>query len=103
YLKRMEKNVSESIHKSVLKEEVLEHLNIKKSGVYVDSTLGRAGHAKAIADQLDDNGLLIGFDQDKTAIQAAEQVLPSRSLLIHDNFANLKTALFERDIEAFDG
>lgn len=95
--------MSSSTHTSVLKTEVIEHLNIKQKGIYVDGTLGRAGHAKAIADQLSTEGLLIGFDQDKTAIEAAKMVLPEHSLLIHDNFINLEHVLKEHQITDVDG
>lgn len=91
-------------HESVLKNEVIEQLNIKPDGVYVDCTLGRAGHSLAIAEQLSEEGLLIGFDQDETAIRAAEAKLQSYpSILIHSNFRNLKKELAKRDIHQVDG
>lgn len=93
-----------SEHESVLKNEVIEQLNIKPDGIYVDCTLGRAGHAVEIAKQLSEDGLLIGFDQDETAIRAAEEKLqPYPSMLIHSNFRHLKQALAERDIHKVDG
>ena len=95
--------MSESIHTSVLKKEALEYLNVKADGIYVDCTLGRAGHAKAIAEKLNNEGLLVGFDQDETAIQAAKEILPAESLLIHENFSRLKQELLEHDIDAVDG
>lgn len=92
------------MHESVLKNEVIDHLNIKEDGIYVDCTLGRAGHAIAIAERLSDQGLLIGFDQDQEAIQAAEKKLKSYpSILIHANFRHLKDELMKREIREVDG
>ncbi len=91
-------------HESVLKKEVIEQLNIRPDGIYVDCTLGRAGHALAISEKLGERGLLIGFDQDETAIQVAENLLPKENtLLIHDNFRHIKKALKEHGIEQVDG
>src|SRR5699024_2771675 len=86
-------DMSDSIHNSVLKNEAIKALNVKENGIYVDGTLGRAGHAREIAKQLHSDGLLIGFDQDKAAIEAAKSVLPDKSLLIHDNFIHLNKVL----------
>lgn len=91
-------------HESVLKEEVIEQLNIKQDGIYVDCTLGRAGHSLAIAEKLSANGLLIGFDQDETAIKVAKEKLQAYPmLLIHSNFRYLKEALEKHNIEKVDG
>lgn len=91
-------------HESVLKEEVIEQLHIKPNGIYVDCTLGRAGHALEIAKQLSSDGLLIGFDQDEQAIIAAKEKLQSfPTLLIHSNFRHLKEALKKHQIEHVDG
>ncbi|HZW68799.1 MAG TPA: 16S rRNA (cytosine(1402)-N(4))-methyltransferase RsmH [Pseudogracilibacillus sp.] len=91
-------------HESVLKEEVIEQLNIKQDGIYVDCTLGRAGHSLAIAEKLSENGLLIGFDQDETAIEAAKEKLQAYpALLIHSNFRYLKESLEKHKIEKVDG
>lgn len=91
-------------HESVLKYEVIEQLNIKPDGIYVDCTLGRAGHALAIAKQLTDEGLLIGFDQDADAIRVAkEKLAPYPAQLIHTNFRHVKAELAKRDIHKIDG
>lgn len=91
-------------HESVLKTEVIESLQIKEDGIYVDCTLGRAGHAQAITNQLGNNGLLIGFDQDKAAIDAAKKRLPKeKTLFIHTNFRYLKEGLKKHGIEQVDG
>lgn len=91
-------------HESVLKDETIELLNIKEDGTYIDCTLGRAGHAQEIARRLSNKGLLIGFDQDIEAIEAAKHVLPEeKSLLIHANFRHLESELKKREIERVDG
>ncbi len=91
-------------HESVLKEETIESLHMKPDGIYVDCTLGRAGHAKEITTYLSEQGTLIGFDQDIEAIDAAETFLPKdKSLLIHANFRQLKEELQKRSIFTVDG
>ncbi|HLQ95379.1 MAG TPA: 16S rRNA (cytosine(1402)-N(4))-methyltransferase RsmH [Pseudogracilibacillus sp.] len=96
--------MDKSEHESVLKNETLKALNIQKSGIYVDCTLGRAGHAKAITDQLDESGLLIGFDQDQQAIAAAKEMLPpENTLFLHTNFRYLKEVLLAQGINEVDG
>ncbi len=91
-------------HESVLKEEVIQSLEIKAGGTYIDCTLGRAGHASAIVSMLNEGGRLIGFDQDQDAIDAAKQKLPeNQSILIHANFKDLQDELAKREIEQIDG
>lgn len=69
-------------HKSVLLEETIEGLAIKPEGIYVDGTLGGAGHSSVIAGRLSGQGHLIGIDQDAAAIAAAtERLQPLRSML----------------------
>lgn len=65
----------EFVHKSVLLNETIENLNIKPDGIYVDGTLGGAGHSYEICKRLSDRGRLIGIDQDKDAIAAATERL----------------------------
>ena len=62
-------------HKSVLLAECIENLNIKQDGIYIDGTLGGAGHSVEILKNLNENGLLIGLDQDENAIKASEEKL----------------------------
>src|SRR5690625_5249491 len=93
-------------HESVLKTELINSVNVKPSGVYVDCTLGGAGHAKEIAKQLNEDGMLIGFDQDATALKAAKENLeetPGKKLLIHANFNQLKEKLNEDKFDHVDG
>ncbi|HLR43444.1 MAG TPA: 16S rRNA (cytosine(1402)-N(4))-methyltransferase RsmH [Pseudogracilibacillus sp.] len=96
--------MSQKEHESVLRDEVIEYLAIKEDGLYVDCTLGRAGHAYEIARRLNEDGLLIGFDQDKDAIEAATKKLADYStLLLHKNFRQLASQLKEHDIAGVDG
>ena len=62
-------------HKPVLLEETIQGLNIKENGIYVDGTLGGAGHSKEILKQLSSEGLLIGIDRDQDALKAAGEYL----------------------------
>lgn len=60
-------------HKPVLLEECIEGLNIKPNGIYVDGTLGGAGHSSEIVKKLNKNGMLIGIDRDEEALSAAKK------------------------------
>ncbi|SES64503.1 16S rRNA (cytosine1402-N4)-methyltransferase [Natronincola peptidivorans] len=93
-------------HVSVLLEECIEGLNIKSEGVYIDGTLGGAGHTAEIAKKLNENALLIGIDQDKNAIKAATEKLkgyPCDIKLVHNNFRNLEMILNDLEIDGIDG
>lgn len=93
-------------HISVLLDECLENLKIEPDGVYVDCTLGGAGHSLEIANRLSNQGQLIGFDQDELAIETAKKRLActkAKVVLIRDNFVNLKKALYYRGFEEIDG
>ena len=92
-------------HIPVLLNEVIEGLNIKENGVYLDLTLGRAGHAKEILKRLKD-GLLIGVDQDEEALKKSDEVLKEVSpnyQLVKSNFVHIKDILNEKGIEKVDG
>lgn len=92
-------------HIPVLLDEVIEGLKIKENGIYVDGTLGGAGHSKQIVKKLKD-GKLIGIDQDLNAIKKAEAELApfqDRVTIVHDNFINLVAVLDRLDIEEIDG
>ncbi len=98
-------SVVEYAHKSVLLEECLEALHIRPDGIYVDGTLGRAGHSLEIVRRLE-RGRLIGIDRDLTAIEAAKERLApwmDRVTLIHGNFADLERELRENGISGADG
>lgn len=93
-------------HKSVLLEECIENLNIHSEGVYVDGTLGGAGHSFEIAKRLSSKGRLIGFDQDDAAILTATKRLEpfsDRVTIIRSNFSLMKEMLHEHSIEKVDG
>lgn len=93
-------------HVSVLPQEVIAGLNIKPDGTYVDCTLGGAGHASRIAEKLNENGHLIGIDQDDDAIEAASSRLKPYKCkidIVHSNFKNLEQVLKDLQIEFVDG
>ncbi|MCT4660974.1 MAG: 16S rRNA (cytosine(1402)-N(4))-methyltransferase RsmH [Tissierellales bacterium] len=92
-------------HVSVLLDECIEGLNIKPDGIYVDGTLGGAGHSKEIAKRLE-TGYLIGIDQDQNAINKATEVLApykDRVKIVRDNFSNIKNVLWHLGVEKIDG
>ncbi|MCP8715742.1 16S rRNA (cytosine(1402)-N(4))-methyltransferase RsmH [Staphylococcus arlettae] len=87
-------------------KETIDYLNIKEDGVYVDCTLGGAGHAQYLLNQLSDNGHLIAIDQDTTAIENAKNVLKEhlhKVTFVHSNFRELSEILNELNIEKVDG
>lgn len=90
---------------SVLLNECIEGLNIKEDGIYVDGTLGGAGHSYEICKRLK-SGRLIGIDQDMNAINAAKERLKefeNKVSFVNDNFSNIKSILKELEIEKVDG
>lgn len=92
-------------HVSVLLRECIEGLDIKEDGIYVDGTLGGAGHSSEIVKRLT-TGRLIGIDQDTNAIEKAREVLKSdldKVTIVHDNFKNIKNVLDNLNIDAVDG
>ena len=92
-------------HVSVLLNEVIEGLNIKENGIYVDGTLGGAGHSSEIVKRLKD-GKLIGIDQDLNALEKASKVLENYKdnvILKHSNYENIDQVLKELDIDKVDG
>ena len=92
-------------HRPVLLEECLEGLNIRPDGIYLDGTLGRAGHSLEILRRLK-TGRLVGLDRDMTAIEAAKERLAEfgdRVLLVHTNFSRLAEALDSLGIDKVDG
>ena len=85
---------------------VLDGLNIKEDGIYVDGTLGGAGHSSEIAKRLSPKGHLYGIDQDTDAIKAATEKLKpySRSVtVIHSNYVNMKSVLQDHGVDKVDG
>ena len=97
--------MSEFYHVSVLLEESLEGLDIKPDGIYVDGTLGGAGHSSQIAARLT-TGRLIGIDRDPVALKAAgERLKPyeDRVTLVHSNFCEMESVLKDLGISGVDG
>ena len=82
-------------HKPVMLEECIKGLDIKSNGLYVDGTLGGAGHSKEILKRLSKEGLLIGIDRDEYALKAAKENLKefSNVKFIKDNHDNIKQIL----------
>lgn len=95
-----------AIHIPVLTGEILNNLQIKKDGVYMDGTLGDGGHAEQILSQLGPGGLLVAFDQDKDSIDFAKkrlQLFTSQTKFFHSNFKNAKSLLQKENIGPLDG
>lgn len=92
-------------HIPILLDKVIDGLKIKKDGIYVDGTLGGAGHSIEIVKRLD-KGKLIGIDQDTDALDKASQVLKDHKdkvVLVHDNYKNIHNILKDLGIEKVDG
>jgi 16S rRNA (cytosine1402-N4)-methyltransferase len=92
-------------HVSVLLNECLDALDIKEDGIYVDCTLGGAGHSLEILKRLSKDGKLIGIDQDADALKAAKEKLKEYNnvIYVHDNFYNIETILERLKVEKVDG
>lgn len=92
-------------HKPVLLKECIENLNIKPDGIYVDGTLGGAGHSIEIVKRLSSKGLLIGIDRDKDALKSAREKLKEYKNVkyVHGNHDEIKEILEDLKIEKVDG
>ena len=92
-------------HIPIMLNEVLEGLDIKPDGTYVDGTLGGAGHSSEIVKRLSDKGRLIGIDQDMDAIKASGERLKEYKnvKIIHSNYVNMKNVLMDEGIDGVDG
>ena len=93
-------------HKSVLLEETIEGLNVKPDGIYVDGTLGGAGHAVEVCSRLSAKGRIIGIDQDQDAIIAASERLAAyedRVTIIRSNYCYMVNELKNLGIHQVDG
>lgn len=92
-------------HEPVLLKECIKALNINPDGIYIDGTLGGAGHSLEIAKKLSPKGLLIGIDRDTEALRAAKDKLKDYTNVkyIHDNHDNIKQILEELQINGVDG
>ena len=93
-------------HVPVLLEECIDGLNIKPDGIYVDGTLGGAGHSSEICKRLSPNGMLIGIDRDEEALRVSSKRLEEfdcKKAFVHGNYSDIKNILRELDIEEIDG
>ncbi|MBO4390429.1 MAG: 16S rRNA (cytosine(1402)-N(4))-methyltransferase RsmH [Lachnospiraceae bacterium] len=100
--------MSDFAHVSVLLGETIEALKVKPNGIYVDGTLGGAGHSSKICELLGPEGMLIGIDQDEAAIAAATKRLEpyrdkTRICIVRDNYRNVIPILTGMGIEKIDG
>jgi len=98
--------MANSFHIPVLTKEILNYLNLKKGGVYIDCTVGGGGHSKAILEKIYPHGLLIGIDQDIEAINTAKEELKTyldKVTLIKGNFKNLEKILSDIKIKTVSG
>ena len=92
-------------HVSVLLHETVDSLNVKPDGIYVDGTLGRAGHAKYLISKLT-TGHLYAFDKDEQALKESRENLKDvldKATLIHADFSRMKEELHARGVEKVDG
>lgn len=93
------------MHYSVLKNELLENLDIKDGGIYIDGTIGYAGDSKEILKKIP-NGALYGFDTDKKAVEYSTKTLKEigdNFKIFNTNFVNMKEVLDEENITSVDG
>ena len=93
-------------HVPIMLDECVLGLNIKEDGVYVDATIGGAGHSMEIAKRLNQNGVLIGIDKDETAVSVSKQRLKDAKcevIIVHDDFRNIKSILENLNIKRVDG
>ena len=92
-------------HKPIMLKECIEGLNINPNGIYVDGTLGGAGHSFEIAKRLSENGLLIGIDRDEDALKAAKERLKEFNNVkyVKDNHDNIKKILEDLNITKVNG
>ena len=92
-------------HVSVLLNECIENLNIKPDGIYVDGTMGGAGHSLEIVKKLSEKGMLIGIDRDEEALTVAEERLKGFNNVkyVHDNHDNIDEIIKNLNIKGVDG
>ena len=92
-------------HISVLRNECIEGLKIRPDGIYVDGTLGGAGHAAEVLKRLGPDGRLIGIDQDEVAVANGQEKLGrfSNVTIVRDNFRNFAAIMETLGIQTVDG
>ncbi len=93
-------------HVSIMLEECISHLAIRPDGIYLDATLGGAGHAGAVCASLSDKGTFLGIDRDREALKVSEERLnkyPCRKFLVHSNYTEIRQVLSQHSIAGVDG
>lgn len=90
-------------HITVLLSEAVEHLVLKKDGIYVDCTFGRGGHSKLILEKLNQEGRLIAIDRDKTAYEEGLKIEDARFEIVHAHFSEIDAVLKGKGISKVDG
>ena len=98
--------MTESLHQPAMPRQVIEHLDIRPSGIYADLTIGQGGHAALILDRLGPEGSLLGLDRDPQALESAAQRLApyqGRFRLVHARFSEVEDVVREAGIEWLDG
>lgn len=93
-------------HTSVLFDECIQGLSIKPDGIYVDGTLGGGGHSSGICERLSENGMLIGIDRDRDALEAAQKRLERykcKKYFVQSNYSDIKNVLEQLGIKEIDG
>ena len=90
-------------HITVLLREAVEHLVLKKNGVYVDCTFGRGGHSKLILEKLNKEGRLIAIDRDKSAYEEGLKIKDTRFEIVHAHFSEINEVLEAKGISKVDG
>ena len=95
----------EFIHKPIMLKEILSGLSINPDGIYLDCTIGGAGHSKEIIKKLSSKGLLIGIDKDQDAINVCKERLKDYTnvILVKSDFKNIENVLNDLKIESLDG
>jgi 16S rRNA (cytosine1402-N4)-methyltransferase len=97
---------SSQAHLSVMPKEVLEYLNVQDKGIYVDCTLGLAGHTKRILEKGGSQSKVVGLDRDKDSLQKAKELLGELStqcIFVQDDFRNIDRVLEKLEIDEVDG
>lgn len=93
-------------HISIMPDDCINGLNIKSNGIYVDATVGGAGHSRLICEKLDKSGVFVGIDRDEEALDVAKERLKDFKCqihLIHSNYNDIKNVLSELHIDKVDG
>ncbi|MDE5651672.1 MAG: 16S rRNA (cytosine(1402)-N(4))-methyltransferase RsmH [Ureaplasma sp.] len=94
-----------NFHKSVLSEELINNIDLKKDGIYVDMTMGRGGHTQLLLNHLGPEAIVIGIDQDNTAINFCKDKFQydNRVRIVKNNFSNIQQILQDLKIKFVDG